>query len=201
MKTTHVCIAVAALIAVSSAPDRAYAGTAADAGGGPDLIDATIQLALPAAMPVGQAAGLSFGWHSGDRFEYGVRLGAGWASESNLNWAVDHTELRARLGVGFRQRVGRGLVIARLLGGATALFESRARHQAQRLGDSAGELSTSAFAVLPAANAEFGVALPVAEGWGMTLMAGPTAHWMTPDGTRLGFTARLGVQAFLGDSP
>ena len=80
--------------------------------------------------------------------------------------------------------------------GATFLYEARARAQAARLGDAGVGLNTSASTVLPGADLEAFIALPIVGPFGLGLSAGPSLH-LVPNTEGGGWTAAAGWLAQL----
>jgi hypothetical protein len=199
-----VCGVIAAVCLSVFVPKRALtqepalSETSSDAS----IVDLGVQAGLAAALEAGQANGVALGFESGGRsLRWLGWLGAGWASEFTRSWQVGHTELRARAGLGARWVRGRGLFMARLLGGVSVVNEVRTRHQSGRLGGDAGATSTSAWNSFAGVDVEVGAALDIAGGWGLAIFAGPALHFGSPTEQALGWSGRLSVRRVLGDLP
>ncbi len=139
-------------------------------------LDAGLQTGLPAALGTGLSSGVSAGILHAGTWTWGARASYAQATEYTTTWAVTHHEIRLRAVGALQGQLGRGFVGLRLGAGATALYEVRARAQAARLGAAAGDLNTSAWAMLPGAELEGFLALPIVGPFGLGLSAGPSLH-------------------------
>lgn len=173
--------------AVSVVASAAQAQTQPEAPAGETIGgDAGVLVGMPAALGTGQTVGLNVGLGTGDGvgghwLGWGLRASWSQAAEDSLGWAVTHNEIRLRMAGLLQGAAGRGTVFLRAAAGVTAVYESRLRHQANRLGDSASAAPTSAWAVLPGGELELGVRLRIAGDWGVAVSGGPGAHWVRGD--------------------
>ena len=161
-----------------------------------------VHVGLPVALPVGQTSGIVLGVEGGGIYlRWLAFAGAGWASEASKSWAVEHTEWRLRTGLGARLPLGRGLFMVRLLGGATLIDESRTRHQSDRLDPAFGPFHSEATVVFGAVDLEAGVAVNVADGWGVAIFGGPTRHFGDDGPNQLGWSGRISLRRAWGSTP
>ncbi len=142
----------------------------------PWRVDAGLLTGLPAALGTGMTGGVAAGVLHAGTWTWGARASYSQATEYTTTWATTHREIRLRAVGALQRQIGRGVVGLRLGAGATALYETRARAQAARLGDAATSLNTSAWALLPGAELEGFIALPVVGPFGLGLSAGPSVH-------------------------
>lgn len=96
------------------------------------------------------------------------------ATEHSASWEVTQDDLRVRLVLDGMVARGRGAWLLRIGVGATAVVESRLRHQSERLLE--GGIHDSGVALLPGAEAQFGVALRIVGHVGVRLRVGPALH-------------------------
>lgn len=165
------------------------------ADGNAPVFAAGLSVGLPAALQTGQLNGFGFSYESGgESLRWLGSATTGWAAESNTSWTVQHTEIRLRAGAGARKRLGRGLIMLRVLAGATVLNEFRERHQSNRLGSDVGPLTVSAWNTFAAVDVEAGVGLEIAEGWGIGLLGGPTVHFGATGNDSVGWAGKLVVR-------
>ncbi len=156
------------------------------------LVDGGLLVGFPAALPTGLTRGLGAGVTYGHRFTAGARVSWSRATESSTAFEVTHSDLRLRITGGVEHLAGRGSLGLRLGLGGTLVHESRLRSQGMRAGLIGDDLSTSAFAMLPAVDLEGVVAVHVFGPWLMTVSGGPTAELL--DGSAHGgWSAELGV--------
>lgn len=142
----------------------------------PRHVEFGLTTGLPAALGTGLSSGIVVGAQHAGTLTWGMRAAYTQATEYTTIWAVTHREIHLRVVGGLQAALGRGSVGVRLGAGATVLYESRARAQAARLGDAATGLDTSAWSLLPGAELEAFVALPIVAGVGLGLSAGPSLH-------------------------
>lgn len=153
-------------------------------------VDAGLLTGLPAALGTGLASGVSVGALHAGTWTWGARASYAQATEYTTTWAVTHHEIHLRAVGALQGQLGRGVVGLRLGAGATALYEVRARAQAARLGDSGVGLNTSAWSILPGAELEGFLALPIVGPFGVGLSAGPSLH-LVGGGVIPGWLAQL----------
>ncbi len=146
----------------------------------------------PTALPTGLSTGFGTGFTRGRTLVYGARASWSTATESTMAWTVTHRDLRLRLTGGLQHVAGRGTFGLRLGLGGTLVHEARLRSQGERAGLTGDDLSTSALALLPAADLEAAVSLHVWREWLVSVSGGPS---LALDGGRAlaGWTATLGV--------
>jgi hypothetical protein len=155
-------------------------------------IDGGLVVGFPAALPTGLTRGIGAGVTYGHRWTAGARAAWTTATESTTAWEVTHADLRLRITGGVEHLAGRGSLGLRLGLGGTLVHESRERSQGMRAGLTGDELSTSAFAMLPALDVEGVVAVHVFGPWLLTISGGPTFELL--DGSaHAGWSAELGV--------
>jgi len=123
---------------------------------------------------------------------YGARASWSTATESTMAWTVTHRDLRMRVTGGLQHVAGRGTFGLRLGLGGTLVHEARLRNQGDRAGLTGDDLSTSALAMLPAADLEAAVSLHVWHEWLLSVSGGPSIA-LDGDRARAGWTAGLGV--------
>ena len=161
-------------------------------GTGELVVDGGLVVGHPAALPTGLSTGLGAGVTRGRSLVYGARASWSTASESTMAWTVTHRDLRLRVTGGLQHTVGRGTFGLRLGVGGTLVHEARLRNQGERAGLTGDALSTSALALLPAADLEAAVSLHVVRAWLVSVSGGPSLA--LDDGrARAGWTAGLGV--------
>lgn len=122
---------------------------------------------------------------------FGVRAGWAQGTEYTLTYAVTHGEWKLRAVVEAEKTLGRGALGLRIGAGPTAVHEVRVRDQAARIADGAS-LNTSAWSVLPAAEAEFTTSLRVYDDFGLVLSMGPSLTWLN-SGSHFGWISTLGI--------
>lgn len=165
----------------------------ADAPAAPRFIaDLAFLSSLPAALETGQSLGVAAGWRTAGTVGWGVRASWSQAAEHSLLWAVTQSETRVRGLVSVDAAAGRGRIGARVLLGGTAIYESRQRAQAGRLGDSGRSLADSAWAFLPGGEVQVGVTLPLALGLGVSVFGGPSLHGADA-GVKTGWAGELAL--------
>jgi hypothetical protein len=155
-------------------------------------VDGGLLVGLPAALGTGLSTGVGAGVTVGERFAWGARVSWSTATESSLTWTVTQADLRLRATAAVQQRAGRGRFALRLGLGPTIVHESRLRNQGARAGLTGGELQTSAWVTLPAADLDGVVALHVAGPW-LFLVGGGPSLTVIDGGARWGWTAQLGA--------
>lgn len=160
--------------------------------GGPLTIDGGVMLALPAALGTGLSTGVGAGAMYGHRFRLGLRLASSTASESSIEWAVTHTELRLRAAADFQHVAGRGAFGIRLGVGPTIVHETRDRNQAARAGLTGSDAQTTAFSLLPSIDLDAVIGVHIAGPWLLMLSGGPSASWVSGD-FKMGWSALLGT--------
>ena len=167
-------------------------------------LGAGLLTALPAALGAGVVGGpgLSSGVavdavHDGT-WVWGARASWSSATEFTELWEVTHQEIRVRAVGGVQTQLGRARVGLHLGLGPTVLYESRLRAQAARLGDTGLALNESAWAVLPGADLQLALGLPIFVPFdavgpvGVTASVGPTAHVFQGHAV-IGWVLQLGV--------
>lgn len=139
------------------------------------VLEGGVFAAAPAALGTGFVFGPRLGasWASGP-LALGLTLGAGRVAENDLTWAVRHDELRLAVSGAWLYTLGRGQLGLTLAGGALAVHEVRARHQADRLVDAGLDPETSAFSAGVFSGLELGARLFVTEHWGAGVGGGPS---------------------------
>jgi hypothetical protein len=160
--------------------------------GGRLTIDGGVMLALPAALGTGLSTGVGAGAMVGRRFRLGLRVAGSTASESSIDWAVTHTELRLRAAADFQHVAGRGAFGIRLGVGPTIVHETRDRNQAARAGLTGSAAQTTAFSTLPSIDLDAVVGLHIAGPWLLMLSGGPSASWVSGD-FKAGWSALIGT--------
>ena len=160
--------------------------------GGRLTLDGGVLLALPAALGTGMSTGVGLGAMYGHRLRVGLRVSGSTASESSIDWAVTHTELRLRAAADFRHQAGRGAVGLRLGVGPTIVHETRLRNQGPRAGLTGSDLETTALATLPSVDLDAVVGVHIAGPWLLMLSGGPTATWVSGD-LKMGWSALIGT--------
>ena len=189
------CLPIAlSTLVLSLAPALA---TAAPRGWSAEL---ALQGGQPAGLQTGLAVGPLLGWR-GDLLRAGRwRLAAGgqagWrtATEFTRSYEVRHDEARLAAVLDLQRQHAGGAAFVRAGAGGALVWEVRDRHQAARLGDAtATALQTQATAVVPAAFAQFGLAVALWPAWSLAVAVGPVAHWRDT-GLVAGAGGWLGVQ-------
>jgi len=160
--------------------------------GGRLTIDGGVMLALPAALGTGLSTGVGAGAMVGRRFRLGLRVAGSSATESTIEWAVTHTELRLRAAADFQHVVGRGAFGIRLGVGPTIVHETRDRNQAARAGLSGSAAQTTAFSTLPSIDLDAVIGVHVAGPWLLIMSGGPNASWVSGD-FKAGWSALVGT--------
>lgn len=156
-------------------------------------LDGGLVMGPSLTLGTGLATGLGSGVTYGSRFAVGARASWATATESSLAWAVTHDDYRLRAIAAVKGVAGRGAFALRLGLGATFVHESRTRVPGMREGLPAAELSSSAFALLPAADLDLVVSVHVAGPWLLALAAGPSALVTSDGAVHTGWTAQLGI--------
>jgi hypothetical protein len=160
--------------------------------GGRLTIDGGVMLALPAALGTGLSTGVGAGAMVGRRFRLGLRIAGSTATESSIDWAVTHTELRLRAAADFQHVAGRGAFGIRLGVGPTIVHETRDRNQAARAGLTGSAAQTTAFSMLPSVDLDAVVGLHIAGPWLLMVSGGPSASWVSGD-FKAGWSALVGT--------
>jgi hypothetical protein len=155
-------------------------------------VDGGLLFGLPAALGTGQTTGLGLGIASSGPLAWGARASWSQATEYTTLWAVTHADIRLRATVTAQRQVGRGLWLIRLGAGGTVVHETRVRDQSARLSSTGQALTTSAWALLPGFDLEFGTWLRIAGDWGVTVTGGPSLH-VVAGAVQPGWLAQLGV--------
>jgi len=156
------------------------------------VLDGGLVVGHPTALPTGLSTGLGVGATRGRTLVYGARASWSTATESTMAWTVTHRDLRMRVTGGLQYVAGRGTFGLRLGLGGTLVHEARLRNQGDRAGLTGDDLSTSALAMLPAADLEAAVSLHVWHEWLLSVSGGPSIA-LDGDRARAGWTAGLGV--------
>jgi hypothetical protein len=156
-------------------------------------LDGGLAVGPSLTLGTGMATGLSAGLAYGQRFAFGVRASWATATESSLVWAVTHDDYRLRATAAVRAAAGRGAFALRLGVGGTLVHEARTRVHGARAGLPEAELSSSAFALLPAADLDAVVSVHVLGPWMLVLAAGPSALFTADGALHGGWTAQMGV--------
>ena len=149
--------------------------------------------AMPALLDTGMALGVGADVLTTGTLAWGLQSSIGSAAENDEFWAVSHLEWRLRLLGALQYRAGRGIIGLRLGAGFSLVDETRQRHQAERLGASAGDLDTSALALVPGADLQVAVGVAVLGAWGVSLAAGPSVHLPSSGERRFGFVGQVGI--------
>ena len=176
----------------SADPDLAASGLWSYRSTGDLVLDGGLVVGHPAALPTGLSTGIGAGIARGGTLAYGARASWSTATESTMAWTVTHQDLRLRLTGALQHAAGRGTFGLRLGLGGTLVHEARLRNQGERAGLSGDQLSTSALALLPAADLEAAVSIQIWRAWIATVSGGPS---VALDGGHAlaGWTASLGV--------
>jgi len=170
------------------------AATVSDARGGPVALDTGLVIARPALLGTGMVRGVAAGVSGAGWLTWGLRAAWGQALEYTEHWAITDNEVRLRA-VGLLQgNAGRGTWALRLGVGASAIYTTRDRAQAGRLGaaGSTEELHTTAWTLAPGGELEVGVTLRVVGTWGLALFVGPSLHHARGD-TIVGWGGHVGL--------
>jgi hypothetical protein len=155
-------------------------------------VDGGLAVGYPAALPTGLSRGVGVGIADGHNLAWGARASWVTATESSLPWMVTQSDLRLRVTGALQTSAGRGTIGVRLGLGGTLVHETRVRNQGMRAGLSGGELETSAYRMLPAADLDAVIALHVAGRWLLVTAGGPSVDLL--DGkAHAGWNAQLGV--------
>jgi len=160
--------------------------------GGRLTLDGGVLLALPAALGTGLSTGIGLGAMVGHRFRVGMRVSGSTASESSIDWAVTHTELRLRAAADFQHVAGRGAFGLRLGVGPTIVHETRVRNQGARAGLTGADLENTAFSLLPSVDLDAVVGVHIAGPWLLMVSGGPSASWVSGD-FKAGWSALVGT--------
>ena len=160
--------------------------------GGRLTVDGGVMLALPVALGTGLSSGIGAGAMVGRRFRLGLRIAGSTASESSIDWAVTHTELRLRAAADYQHVAGRGTFGLRLGVGPTIVHETRTRNQGARAGLTGSDLETTAFSTLPSVDLEAVVGVHIAGPWLLMVSGGPNASWVSGD-LKGGWSALVGT--------
>jgi hypothetical protein len=176
----------------SAEPDLAAPGLWSYRSTGDLVIDGGLVVGHPTALPTGLASGFGAGITRGRTLVYGARASWSTATESTMAWTVTHRDLRMRVTGGLQHTAGRGTFGLRLGLGGTLVHEGRLRNQGERAGLTGDDLSTSALALLPAADLEATVSVHIWREWLVSVSGGPQ---LAAGGGRAlaGWTAGLGV--------
>ncbi len=165
----------------AEAHDHAQSVARAAPPAGPDSVGLGLAAGQPAMLPAALGQGLTLSATPLRIADAGsTRLAAGaellWlrAVEHSPSWQVTQDELRVRLVVDGELERGRGRWLLRLGLGATTVWESRLRHQSERLVD--GGIHSSGLALVPGAELQVGVALRIVGHVGVRLRVGPSVH-------------------------
>jgi len=160
--------------------------------GGRLTIDGGVMLALPAALGTGLSTGVGAGAMVGRRFRLGLRVAGSTATESSIDWAVTHTELRLRAAADFQHVAGRGALGLRLSVGPTIVHETRLRNQGSRAKLTGSDLETTAFSTLPSIDLDAVIGVHIFGPWLLIVSGGPTASWVSGD-FKPGWSALIGT--------
>ncbi len=153
-------------------------------------IDGGLVVALPAALPAGQALGVGGGFSYGRGLAWGARAEGLTATEGSEFWTVTHRELRLRATGAATTTAGRATIGLRLGLGGNLVHETRTRNQASRLMSDVFE--TRAIALLPGADLAFVIELHIAGHWLFELAGGPTID-VVASNAHFGWSTELGV--------
>lgn len=188
------CVAASLLLARGAAAEpRAASDEWPVRSTGKLALDGGLVMGPSLTLGTGLATGLGAGLTYGGRFAVGARASWATATESSLAWAVTHDDYRLRAIAAVRAVAGRGAFALRLGVGATFVRESRTRVAGMRAGLPAAELSSSALALLPAADLDAVVSVHVAGPWLLALAVGPSMLVTSDGALHGGWTAQLGV--------
>ena len=166
-----VCALDPAPLAASPSPSvAAIAEPTANGEATPWTVDASWAAAVPTALEVGLAMGPQVGASWGKEVTLGAVVGMTQATEYTENWTVTHREFRARGQLEWRRSLGAGSWLIRLAAGATAIRESRLRHQGERIGT---PVPPADWALVPAAEFQVGARVRLHEGWQLCVATGP----------------------------
>jgi hypothetical protein len=161
-----------------------------------NTLDAHLVLALPAALQTGMSTGVGLAFTRvatrGGMLAWGARVSWSTATEHSLTDTVTNDDTRMRLYGQIQHAAGRGLFGLRLGVGGTLVYEARTRAQGARAGLCGGDLGSTSWAMLPAADIEAIVVLRIWNSWGMSVSGGPTVHGVH-GGARVGWSSSLGV--------
>jgi hypothetical protein len=176
----------------SAEPNLAASGLWSYRSTGDLVIDGGLVVGHPAALPTGLSTGFGAGLTRGRTLVYGARASWSTATESTMAWTVTHRDLRLRVAGGLQHTAGRGTLGLRLGLGGTLVHEGRLRNQGERAGLTGDDLSTSALALLPAADLEAAISLHVWREWLVSVSGGPSVA-LDGGNALTGWTATLGV--------
>lgn len=138
-------------------------------------VDAGLFAALPTVLGTGQLLGPVMGarWDLDD-WSFGLKARLGFTEENDLVWRLSHTELRVSLGAAHVWRIGRGAISLGASAGGLLIYESRLRHQADRLGAVGLVTEDSALASGPFAALDLGARVYFYDPLWMGVEGGPT---------------------------
>jgi hypothetical protein len=157
------------------------------------LLDGGLIVGFPTALPTGMSRGVGAGVTFGRcPLRWGARAAWVTATESTTAWAVTHSDLRVRITGSAQRDIGRGSFGLRLGAGGTVVHESRLRNQGMRAGLTGNELSTSSFAMVPAADLEAVISLHLIGPWLLTISGGPSMAVVARD-LHTSWIAELGI--------
>ncbi|MEO8706208.1 MAG: hypothetical protein ABI867_39625 [Kofleriaceae bacterium] len=157
------------------------------------LLDGGLVVGFPTALPTGLSRGIGAGVTVGHcPLRWGARVAWVSATESTRAWTVTNADLRMRVTGSLQHDAGRGAFGLRLGLGGTLVHESRSRNQGERAGLTGDELSTSVFAMVPAADLDAVVTLHVVGPWALMMSGGPSVATINGD-LHGSWSAELGI--------
>jgi len=190
-------LAIAALVAIPSAPARAADVQAATQ---PLAVEAFVWTTSPVALRTGLVLGGGAALHytvGPSGLFIGARLAAAQTAESTVEWDLTHVHLLASAAGGIEKRFGAGLLRAQLEIGVLAIDQLGRRQQYDRLAaDGIKDLNRDGWSVGPTAALEVGGAVIFFEPWRVFVQLGPGVTAQKVNGSvvaRLFLTCSLGV--------
>jgi hypothetical protein len=130
-------------------------------------------------------------------FFVGGQVTSGWSETANQSWVFDRWHTTAAAAAGAAVHLGAGQAFVEVGAGGMWVQESYARHQAGRLGQSAGAVvAGSSFSIGPYAFGDAGMAVTVVDSWSFGVSGGPTVAAEKAGGewqTAWGWHALVGV--------